>query len=457
MERPSVITVDLYRADLQELQKARDILTRTIDERIINIQKLVDRKEDELRSFLKKEEIKNVKPKKEKASKKKIIIKRSSIPVVETKSEDNNPFKPGKVEGERVLHSLNSSLYEYLVPLIKNSDPNSIVIIKDVSGRYYANVLNMKLRGFTYSGSLIVCKLLDNDMIVIFEKSDDAQVLIKKGYLWEDNIEKSFDVYSGAYIREYFLPKETKKTEVITEKPLPYITPFKLYFENAKSNDKFYKRLINSSLDQVILLSGLPSSMKLAEIIDIGSEFGPLIDAKKITPNHAIIIFQDCRDAEDFLNKKKTFSYILENGQRFIITSKTGESLSDFRLSTFNTKNNTSHRNIIISNSDTVLVKNIPSSILYENKIKNLMETFGEVSRVLIRHNEDDEEMDSAFVVFKNSEVASKLVNNPRPFHAYKNEKRNIKIKPAEHLMSAEELDRDLEAYILKEKDVLGL
>ena len=439
MEKIRTITVDLYQADLSELQRVRDILIKTIDNRIINIQKLVDRKE---------EEVKEIK------EKRRIIIRRSkSPPIVELKPEDNNPFRPGKVEGERVLHSLNSFPYESLIPLIKNCNPNNIVIIRNVSSRYHANLLNMKLRGFTYSGSLITCKLLDNDMIAIFEKEGDAETLLKKGHLWEDNLEMSFDVYSGAYIRECFSVPVKAETPV---KNLPDIYPFKCYVKNANPDDTFFKKLRGKiTLDQVVLLSGLPSTMKLIEVTVIGSEFGPLIDVKKITPNHGIIIFNDSRDASDFLKKKKAFSHY-HNDKKFTIASKSGELLSVYLSPSWNQKIHNKanpHRKIIISNSDTVLVENIPPLALYIENIKHLMETFGEVTRVLIRHNDDDEETNTAYVVFKDPKVASKLVNNPYPFRAYKNDKRNIKIKPAEHLMTAEELDKDLEDYILREKD----
>lgn len=220
------------------------------------------------------------------------------------------------------------------------------------------------------------------------------------------------------------LVREKEKTEIKREYDTLY--PFKLYLEQSKD---LAVPEIKNNLSSVALVSGLDKDTTI-QYLD-GMCCGDPIFIKKITPHHAIILFASFEQSRYWINIHSWQVSDLQN------KSDTSICIANWRSG------------LLLTESDTVIVKNIPDYLLNVKDITNLMETFGKVERVLIQTNEDDEQLDSAYVVFNDKEMVKRLVYNHRPFKNYKNKKSFIEIEPSKHLMSAEELDTELGNYIL--------
>jgi hypothetical protein len=115
------------------------------------------------------------------------------------------------------------------------------------------------------------------------------------------------------------------------------------------------------------------------------------------------------------------------------------------------TKRTTSPRSKKINYSDTILVQNIPDSMLSSDKIIKEFRKYGDIVRIQLLRNEDDELLNSAYIVFDDPKVAQKLIEIRQPFKAVRDERRKISISPAKHLPSKEELDEELDEYIQDE------
>lgn len=212
---------------------------------------------------------------------------------------------------------------------------------------------------------------------------------------------------------------DRKEEEIEELKMAPATTyPFELYLE--KDNTRF-AIIIKNNLDKVIFLSGIPAMQTEMDIFDSLINFGEIEDVKKISPHHAIVHFSLANEAKKCLARFSQFQ------------PQSGLTISS---------------RICKQNSDTVIVKNIPEYLLSNSEIKNLMESFGKVERILIK-----EEENWVYVVFADKMVANQLVNNPYPFSKYQNRKKYIKIEASEHVMSKEELDQDIDSYMTNWKD----
>lgn len=226
-------------------------------------------------------------------------------------------------------------------------------------------------------------------------------------------------------------PKKSKtyETSKLVSEDISSVT-YNKELQALVANCYKYRRIF-SNLEKVVLIKNVEFS-KLSDIESIFKTYGPIMYSYQPTATTVIFIFEDARDAKDLLNKKKYIEQNLNVNDKQI-KIENGTILEPYLQS---------------NNTDTVLVKNIPQNMLHENDIRNLMTSFGEVEAVIIRTDDNYEQMNEAYVKFKNVEDTFQFVTNSRPFSRYQGTKRNIIVEPTEHFKSKEELDEELDNYM---------
>lgn len=123
---------------------------------------------------------------------------------------------------------------------------------------------------------------------------------------------------------------------------------------------------------------------------------------------------------------------------------------SDFRGTRRETKSarsptsrRTSPRSRKVAYNDTVLIRNIPESLLNADKIIRVMEEFGDVLRIQILRDRNDEIINRAYVVFDDPKVAQELIRGKQPFKRVRDARKNIIIEKAAHIPSNQELEEE--------------